>query len=102
MGEPASPRNLRASDRSGLGVYNVPVPIEICGPLGCHMWRGATTPRGYPVMLYNGKTRVARRVFYEEAKGPIPKGYRVVMSCGERACVWDAHMELVRHNTTPQ
>lgn len=70
----------------------VSVPVSVEGPLGCHIWRGATTPRGYPVMRYNGKTRVARRVFYEEAKGPVPEGHRVVMDCGERACVNADHM----------
>lgn len=68
------------------------MPIEIKGPLGCHIWRGATTPRGYPVMKVAGKTRLARRVFYERGKRPLRRGERVIMECEERTCVNIDHM----------
>jgi hypothetical protein len=66
--------------------------IEISGPLGCHIWRGARTPRGYPVMKVDGKTRLARRVVYERKKRPLQPGEVVQMACGERLCVCASHM----------
>lgn len=66
--------------------------IEIRGPLDCHLWQGATTPRGYPVMKVGGKTRLARRVVYERAKRLLLPGEVVEMGCGERLCVNVAHM----------
>lgn len=68
------------------------MPVEISGPLGCHIWGGACTPRGYPVMKFQGRTRLARRVFYEQTKGVLQPGERVVMDCGERKCVNPSHM----------
>lgn len=70
--------------------------IEITEPLGCHIWRGATTPRGYPVMKVKGRTRLARRVIYEREKRALQPGEVVRMGCGERLCVCSAHM-----TTTP-
>lgn len=72
------------------------MPIEIRGPLQCHIWRGATTPRGYPVMKFKGKVKLARRVIYEQRKRPLQPGERVVMDCGERACVHPDHMNAKR------
>lgn len=69
------------------------MPIEISGPLGCHIWRGATTPRGYPVMKVAGKVKLARRVIYQERRRVLQPGEIVKMQCGERLCVNEAHME---------
>jgi hypothetical protein len=66
--------------------------FEIGEPLGCHIWRGATTPRGYPVMKVAGRTRLARRVIYERDKRPLQPGEIVEMGCGERLCLLAAHM----------
>ena len=66
--------------------------VEISGPLDCHIWQGATTDRGYPVMKVAGKTRLARRVVYERERRPLQPGEIVVMECGERRCLWAAHM----------
>jgi hypothetical protein len=66
--------------------------IEISGPLECHIWQGATTPRGYPVMKIGGRTRLARRVIYEREKRLLQLGEVVAMDCGERLCVLAAHM----------
>jgi hypothetical protein len=71
------------------------MPISIEGPLGCHIWRGALTPRGYPVMKFQGKTRLARRVFFEQGRRPLLPGERIEMECGERACVLASHMKVV-------
>ena len=66
--------------------------IEITGPLNCHIWRGATTKQGYPVVKIEGKTRLLRRVVYARDKRPLQPGERVVMECGERLCVLSSHM----------
>jgi hypothetical protein len=65
---------------------------EVDALLGCWVWRRARTRAGYPVMWKDGKTRLARRVFYEERKGPIPAGHRVVATCGNRLCVF--HLDV--------
>jgi hypothetical protein len=76
------------------------MPIIEQGPLGCHIWRGAKTKRGYPVMKVDGKVRLARRVIYERSKGPLQPGEIVVMACEERACVRLDHMEARRRGGT--
>jgi hypothetical protein len=68
------------------------VGIEIQGPLDCHIWQGATSPRGYPVRRVNGRVVQVRRLVYERERRPLLPGERVKMQCGERRCVWAAHM----------
>lgn len=75
--------------------YNRGMRIEIRGPLGCHIWLGATTKRGYPVMKLAGKTQLARRVVYERERRPLQPRERVRMECGERLCVLHTHMHAV-------
>lgn len=68
-------------------------PVYDVDPLlGCWLWRRARTPEGYPVMWKDGKTRLARRVFYEQRKGPIPAGHKVFPTCGNRLCVY--HLDV--------
>lgn len=90
----------RGRQRGG-GRYRAKVVIEIAGPLDCHIWRGATTPRGYPVMKVAGKTRLARRVIYEREKRLLQSGERVVMDCQERLCVDASHMRAVTPRSAP-
>lgn len=63
----------------------------VSGPLGCHIWRGATT-NGYPVMRVDGKVRQVRRVLYERARRPLKPGEVIELECEERLCVLVAHM----------
>lgn len=65
----------------------------VTGPLGCHIWQGATTERGYPVQRIDGKVRMVRRVVYEREKRPLQPGERIEMGCGERLCVLADHMQ---------
>lgn len=73
-------RTIRSALESGPA-------YEVDDLLGCWVWRRARTRDGYPVMWEGGKTRLARRVFYERLKGPIPAGHRVISTCGNRRCV---------------
>lgn len=70
--------------------------VEVKGPLQCHIWLGATTQRGYPVMKVAGKIRLVRRVVYEREKRPLQPGEKVRMDCGERLCVRGGHMRAIR------
>lgn len=67
--------------------------FEVSGPLDCHLWLGATTPRGYPVMKVDGRTRLVRRVVYERQRRLLQPGERVVMQCHERRCIRPDHMQ---------
>lgn len=66
--------------------------VEIKGPLGCRIWLGATTRRGYPVAKVDGRTRLLRRVVYERHRRVLQPGETVEMQCGERACIEPSHM----------
>lgn len=66
--------------------------VEVKGPLGCHIWQGATNERGYPVTRSAGRVQPVRRVVYERDKRKLLPGEIVVMECDERLCVSGAHM----------
>jgi hypothetical protein len=68
------------------------VRVQFSELLGCQIWQGATTPRGYPVIKVAGRTRLARRVVYEQTRRPLQPGEIVEMSCGERRCLEPSHM----------
>lgn len=67
---------------------------------GCWLWVGYVSPNGYGV-ISSGKspapsgTRMAHRVSYELAHGPIPDGLHVDHLCRVRNCVNPAHLEPV-------
>jgi hypothetical protein len=65
--------------------------------LGCHLWEGGTTGNGYPVIYRDGKTRLARRWFYEEAKGPVPPDTDLRPTCKRKLCVNPAHVSPTPH-----
>lgn len=58
-------------------------------------WQWATGKslhfRRYPTVVIDGKVVLARRVAYALLKGPIPKGYSILPSCGNEFCVNPAH-----------
>ena len=59
---------------------------------GCWIWLGRCNEKDY---AYIGKGTRAARLFYENAKGPIPHGLTVDHLCRIRCCVNPYHLELV-------
>jgi hypothetical protein len=66
---------------------------------GCWLWRGQISNTGYGRMMYSGERgRVmesAHRASYLAFVGPIPAGFFVRQSCGNRLCVNPEHLELL-------
>lgn len=61
----------------------------------CWFWTGAKGRGGYGSFRWGGKNRLAHRIAYQLAKGPIPHGMTVDHLCRITACVNPAHLELV-------
>jgi hypothetical protein len=62
---------------------------------GCWQWQLLTTRDGYGRMYRNKRGLCAHRVFYEQAKGPIPPGMQLDHLCRNRRCVNPDHLEVV-------
>jgi hypothetical protein len=60
----------------------------------CWLWLGSTT-RGYGHLAIDGRTRMAHRVAYELANGPIPTGLVIDHLCRNHSCVRPDHLEPV-------
>lgn len=64
----------------------------------CILWKGRLTPQGYGAI---GSRKLAHRVAWEEANGPIPEGHQIHHNCRVRACVNPDHlvcMTALEHN----
>lgn len=63
----------------------------------CWVWNLAVMPNGYGQQAKPGGrgTALAHRVYYEEARGPIPAGLDIDHLCRVRACVNPDHLEPV-------
>ena len=66
---------------------------------GCHIWNRARQNRGYGVVWFDGKVRLAHRVAWFRARGAWPDEALVLdHQCNEKACVNVAHLrELPNH-----
>jgi hypothetical protein len=51
--------------------------------------------RKHPLIGLGGKPVLARRVAYEQAKGPIKPGYKLVPHCGNEECINPEHQKQV-------
>lgn len=71
-------------------------PVEyLVAETGCWEWQRAKDPSGYGRMRSDGSTRLAHRVFYERANGPIPEGLPLDHLCRNPSCVNPDHLEPV-------
>jgi hypothetical protein len=65
----------------------------------CWIWQLKTMKKtGYGTLGIKGKHYLAHRVYYEQARGPIPEGMQLDHLCRVRECVNPDHLEPV----TPQ
>jgi hypothetical protein len=65
----------------------------------CWRWTSAiANGTGYGQFHYRGKTRLAHRLVYLEAIGPIPDGMELDHLCRNRWCVNPAHLQAVTHS----
>lgn len=62
----------------------------------CWVWQGSLNDRGYGRHgSHKMGTRMAHRVYYEKANGPIEEGMVIDHLCRVRCCVNPDHMEVV-------
>ena len=64
---------------------------------GCWLWTGTVSPQGYGSFGVGTRAqgkKVAHRVAYELASGPIPHGMVIDHICGVRRCVCPDHLRL--------
>lgn len=67
----------------------------------CWLWNLRVGTAGYGMLGVMGKTYLAHRWHYEQAKGPIPEGLKLDHLCHQKTCVNPDHLEpvTVRENT---
>jgi hypothetical protein len=58
----------------------------------CWIWQNALSD-GYGVTTVDARSRLAHRVYWERANGPIPAGLDMHHKCENRACVRPDHLE---------
>lgn len=61
---------------------------------GCKVWTAGKS-HGYGLIGGAGESKLAHRVAYEQANGPIPEGLVIDHACGNRACVNVEHLRAV-------
>lgn len=78
-------------------VQKAPQPPHVVEDNGCWRWLGYIKPDGYAGTKSNGQGRKAKAatIYYEQAKGPVPKGLQLDHLCRNRACVNPSHLEPV-------
>lgn len=77
----------------------IPRIMERCEEDGdCLLWTSSEI-NGFPRFTVRdergARTIQPRRVMWEQAKGPIPKGLVVTVTCGNSMCLNHQHMELI-------
>lgn len=63
-------------------------------PTGCHIWQNAKNSRGYGVVWFDGKVRLAHRVAFYLTRGRWPAdGLVVDHLCDTKDCVNPDHLQ---------
>lgn len=86
------PRDDAAEDRRAAQKIAAWAEPDLNG--GCHLWTRSVNNKGYGVVTFRGKNRLAHRVAFQLSKGPIPNGLCVCHRCDVPACVNPAHLFL--------
>lgn len=73
---------------------NIETRVERITESGCWIWLGSSYSNGYGRLSFNGKERLAHRVFFEVFKGIVPDGFCVLHRCDVRCCVNPDHLRL--------
>lgn len=66
--------------------------VDMLGPDECWLWNARKTKTGYGQFSRKRKPKLAHRVAYELAVGPIPAGLHVLHSCDNPPCCNPAHL----------
>lgn len=61
----------------------------------CLVWTGCTNSKGYGSIWTRDGMKLAHRIAYELAVGPIPDGLVIDHLCRNRRCVHVPHLEVV-------
>lgn len=88
-------RGLPSRFIAGHQARKTPTQYVIDESSGCWNWQWSTGSKEYGQLRDTGKTKRAHRVFYERAKGPIPKGLVIDHLCRNKRCVNPDHLEAV-------
>jgi hypothetical protein len=70
--------------------------VQDCGyKTPCWVWQLTRHPFGYGQTQHEGQMQPAHRIYYERAKGPIPRGLVLDHLCRNPPCVNPDHLEPV-------